>query len=135
MATTLTRTFPRSPAAAQAARESLAVLSPEVSREALEDLRLVASELVTNSVRHGGSRNVDLTVDVCGDVVRLEVVDGGPGFELGTRSDGPLGGWGLVLVDRIADRWGIRNAYGVAVWAELDLERRAPARDWARTAA
>ena len=111
------------------------MLSPEVSPEALDDLRLVASELVTNSVRHGGSRAVDLTVDVCGDVVRLEVVDGGPGFELAARPDGALGGWGLVLVDSVADRWGVRNGYGVAVWAELDLERRAPARERARTAA
>jgi hypothetical protein len=31
-----------------------------------------------------------------------------------------VGGWGLMLVDRIADRWGIANGTGgTCVWFEL----------------
>jgi hypothetical protein len=29
-------------------------------------------------------------------------------------------GWGLYLVDRLADRWGVTSDVGTTVWFELD---------------
>jgi hypothetical protein len=33
------------------------------------------------------------------------------------------GGWGLILVEALADRWGVtdRNGPGKTIWAEVDL--------------
>jgi hypothetical protein len=57
------------------------------------------------------------------DSLRVSVTDPRPGFE--PDLDAPaleqeMGGWGLALVDRVSDRWGvIRNRPNV-VWFELD---------------
>jgi anti-sigma regulatory factor (Ser/Thr protein kinase) len=72
------------------------------------------TELVTNAVRHGdvrSQRSVRVEVRQWRDGVRVEVVDGGPGFEhVPPRPDRGESGWGLFLVGRVADRWGIRPA-------------------------
>jgi hypothetical protein len=53
------------------------------------------------------------------------VVDDGPGF---TRRTNPStgngsGGWGLFLVDQIADHWGVECATsGTCVWFEIAYE-------------
>ncbi|MDQ3586976.1 MAG: ATP-binding protein [Actinomycetota bacterium] len=89
----------------------------------LDTVRLLVTELVTNSVRHTDATAVELRVHVTEPRVRLEVSDPGSGFEFEERTPGqsPEGGWGLYLVDRLADRWGVTNAEGVSrVWAELD---------------
>ena len=91
--------------------------------EVLDDLALVASEVLTNCVEHSGraSEPVEVAIRVWPGVVRLEVRDGGPGFEpvpLRAPSPLPAPGWGLFLVDRLASRWG--NEPGGTVWAELD---------------
>ena len=86
-------------------------------------IRLLVTELVTNSVRHAEAQAVDMRVKVTRDQVRLEVTDRGPGFEFEAREAGQdlEGGWGLYLVDRLADRWGISNEGGTSrVWAEID---------------
>jgi anti-sigma regulatory factor (Ser/Thr protein kinase) len=58
-------------------------------------------------------------------MVRIEVSDGGAGFVPPKRPAPRLdaeepGGWGLVLVDRLADRWGVARDEGTSVWFELD---------------
>jgi len=92
---------------------------------------LVVSELVTNAVLHGqraGMNAVGLTLEETSDTLRIEVTDRGPGFSQGGAAPGDPGGWGLVVVGELADRWGIERARrGVRVWAELSLARRADA--------
>lgn len=98
-------------------------LADRVSEADRRTLVLLVSELVTNAIRHSGGAEapVRLVVDASGRCVRVEVHDGGPGFE---RKDPPsphpsgLGGFGLLLVERMADRWGVRG--GSQVWFELD---------------
>lgn len=96
----------------------------------LEDLRLLVSELISNSVRHARLRAddwIELRMRTTPDQVRVEVNDPGSGFDVKSRGpDGPQSsGWGLYLVDRIADRWGVRqNDRTQQVWFELD---RSPA--------
>jgi anti-sigma regulatory factor (Ser/Thr protein kinase) len=111
------------PTAASAARRALAKLRSELDPPLLESLRLLVTELITNAVRHAGARKVELLVVVSQPAVRVEVVDPGPGFdpERSTKTRDHHGGWGLFLVDRLADRWGvIQEGEGTRVWFELE---------------
>jgi anti-sigma regulatory factor (Ser/Thr protein kinase) len=117
--------FDRGPSAASAARNALLRLGPRVDAQCLDDIRLLVSELVTNAVRHaGGPRGGEVALDVTIESarVRVEVADPGAGFEPQPRDDemSRPGGWGLYLVDRIADRWGVVRNNLNRVWFEID---------------
>ena len=112
------------PGAAALARGALDALSPRVDDEVLNDVRLLVSELVTNSVRHShadGAEHVGLDVEVRERRLRVEVSDGGSGFEPRPRTAGQSqgSGWGLYLVDRLAERWGVSNEGRTRVWFEM----------------
>jgi anti-sigma regulatory factor (Ser/Thr protein kinase) len=109
-----------------AARHSLDRFEGLLLPEKLEDVRLIVSELVTNSVRHAGlssDEQISLAVAISGGSVRGRVCDPGPGFEKPTeprpRTD-LSGGWGLPIVERISDRWGIKRNGCACVWFEID---------------
>lgn len=97
----------------------------------MEDLRLLVSELVTNCVLHGGAGPADrvtLSVERPNDFIRVEVRDRGRGWTKRTRSREldsaePPGGWGLMLVGALADRWGINSESGTCVWFEMATAR------------
>ena len=113
------------PEAAPQARAALAVLDGRLEAGRLDDIRLLVSELVTNSVRHSGATvgaSVRLTVATRGPSVRVEVIDAGRGFDPRprTKPEDEAGGWGLHLVDRIASRWGVTRTRGSRVWFEID---------------
>src|SRR3954452_19019738 len=127
----ITVQFDRGPAAASAARSALMPLDDRLEPSALDDIRLLVSELVTNSVRHAtddGDGTVGLEVDLAADRVRVEVSDGGRGFEptprIADRSQ--PGGWGLYLVDQLADRWGVKRQGATRAWFEMDGARLGP---------
>jgi len=91
-------------------------------------LSLLISEVVTNSVRHsqGAAPDlIDVTVRVSDEVVRAEITDPGTGFEPGPAEPKAdrTGGWGLYLIDRLADRWGVCHEPHTQVWFELDRRR------------
>ena len=117
--------LPRGLDAAAVARSALEGLDGRLPPDLLGDVRLLVSELVTKAVRHapqGPGADVRLTVTVTQDVVRVEVVDPGGGLAPGAPAAGPepAGGWGLFLVETLADRWGGDGATGRRVWFELD---------------
>jgi anti-sigma regulatory factor (Ser/Thr protein kinase) len=126
MNTELNATIAGGPYAAAAARRALGGLRELVGHDQLEDIALLVSELVTNSVRHGGAGEDDLlelTVLRHGNRLRVVVTDWGPGFDgrprPRNRAD-QTGGWGLYLVERLADRWGVQREDGsTAVWFEV----------------
>jgi anti-sigma regulatory factor (Ser/Thr protein kinase) len=124
----LRQQLPHGSDAPAAARRAVDALEGSVDADALGELRLLVSELVTNSVRHGEARAGDgvvLEIELGSDCARVEVVDGGRGFEPDpTRVPGENGGWGLLVVDRLARRWGVERADGTRVWLELDVARR-----------
>jgi signal transduction histidine kinase len=81
-----------------------------------EEVLLLVSELVTNSVRHSASQDIDLKVNADDGRIRVEVSDDGPGFtEESSRGDG----LGLTIVEKISDRWGLTSGERFTVWAEL----------------
>src|ERR671933_1680877 len=66
------------------ARHALDQLADLLPHEMLEEVRLVVSELVTNSILHAGlspDDRISLTVEVSAGSVRGRVCDPGPGFE------------------------------------------------------
>jgi len=105
------------------ARAALRALVGDVDPDRLALLQLLISELVTNSVVHGGAgctQQITMQVTIGGNTVHGEVRDSGPGF---LPADSPvpreLGGLGLVIVDRSANRWGTTHE-GRRVWFEMD---------------
>jgi anti-sigma regulatory factor (Ser/Thr protein kinase) len=107
------------------ARELVRAFRARLDRDLLDAMRLLVSELVSNSVRHARLRRGDhvrVSVALRPTVVRLSVSDPGPGFPKGPAPDDPgrEAGWGLHLVDRIADRWGVSGDGRSEVWIELD---------------
>jgi anti-sigma regulatory factor (Ser/Thr protein kinase) len=102
----------------------------KIERDLMADVRLLVSELITNSIRHSGigpPQEVGLDVAVDSKTIRVEVRDSGEGFEPRPRDPNRStpGGWGLYLVDRLADRWGVARNQITRVWFEID--RGAPA--------
>jgi anti-sigma regulatory factor (Ser/Thr protein kinase) len=113
------------PAAVAVARQQLDRMRERLTDEAYEDSRLMVSELVTNSLRHASlssHQEIELVMALQGATLRVEVGDPGPGFEPRPRSadHSAESGWGLFLVARLADRWGVARDGLHRVWFELD---------------
>ena len=113
------------PAAASHAREHVRErLGGALDSSRIADAELMTSELVANAFRHADlaeDAQVGLNVDLTTAAIRVTVVDAGRGFDVGwdvQTSD--TGGWGLVLVAQISDRWGIHSAHPHSVWFEID---------------
>lgn len=117
------------PAAPLRAREALDTVD-ELAQ--YPDLRfaaqLLASELVTNCIRHAvpGGEPISLLLEWDERTLHAEVADRGAGFDV----SGVLAGYrqrderhrGLSFVDALADRWGFRRGDGgFCIWFELDL--------------
>jgi serine phosphatase RsbU (regulator of sigma subunit)/anti-sigma regulatory factor (Ser/Thr protein kinase) len=80
---------------------------------------LVVSELVANAVLHGWGR-VTLRLHDTGDGLRIEVEDSNPTPPVATEGHpGRIGGFGMRIVERLAD-WGWRPSRGgKVVWARV----------------
>jgi anti-sigma regulatory factor (Ser/Thr protein kinase) len=118
-------TLPPEPTSVARARTELCdAMAGDLQDGQLDTLRLLVSELVTNAVRHGdGTEPVEVHAHWNSEV-RIEVCDRGHGFTPQPRFgrlDEP-GGFGLFLVGRLADRWGVERKDGTTVW--FVLERR-----------
>jgi anti-sigma regulatory factor (Ser/Thr protein kinase) len=126
--TEIRRSFEPDTGAPAAARRELERLRSQVGDALLERCQLVATELLTNSVRHAGlerDQEIDMEVRVLPGVLRVEVTDPGRGFDrAAVRIPEPgrpaVGGWGLWLVKELADRWGVEFGHSTRVWSEFD---------------
>jgi Histidine kinase-like ATPase domain len=99
-------------------------LSGLVAPWILENARLLASELVTNSVSHGDveSGTIVLRVYLTDQTLRLEVENAGTAgvveLRSASRRDG-RGGYGLELVEQLTTRWGVTRDHNTSVWLEM----------------
>jgi anti-sigma regulatory factor (Ser/Thr protein kinase) len=119
---TLSIEIPRDRRAPATARRAIDGLSGRVAEDVIPDVKLLVSELVTNSVKYGADGALRLKVDASGPrKLRAEVIDQGVGFVPVAR-DRPatdVGGWGLHLVQTLSNRWGV-YAGSTHVWFEIE---------------
>ncbi|MEV6980416.1 ATP-binding protein [Sphaerisporangium sp. NPDC051017] len=95
---------------------------------ALEDVKLLTSEVFTNSVMHSDSRHggsVMVALVECWDRIHVDVVDAGGNSFPRVQADIPSeGGRGLMLVDLISDQWGVyEDSAGRTVWFQVTYSR------------
>jgi anti-sigma regulatory factor (Ser/Thr protein kinase) len=106
------------------AREWVSEALGDISSNRIEAARLLVSELVANSVRHaklGPQDRVALSLEISDRCVKVEVADPGAGLEpVSSTEPNVEGGYGLFLLDQMADRWGVRFEGVTTVWFELD---------------
>jgi anti-sigma regulatory factor (Ser/Thr protein kinase) len=105
------------------ARSALSALNGTLS-DLHEEVKLLVSELVTNSVVHAGAGSdglLELRLAVSPEQVRAELIDPGPGFRPPSvlPEPGAGGRFGLFLVERFATRWGTESD-PARVWFEID---------------
>jgi anti-sigma regulatory factor (Ser/Thr protein kinase) len=126
MPSRMTLELDREEDAPKRARTALGGFRQELSPERYQAARLLLTELVTNAVKYGGDGRLEVKLSSDGKVFRAEVIDEGSGFVAPERNPSDLdtpGGWGLHLVDSIADRWGTHQG-STHVWFELESNRR-----------
>jgi anti-sigma regulatory factor (Ser/Thr protein kinase) len=116
-------TVPASPAAGATLRHAVRSLESFFDAGTAEEVELLVTELATNGVKHAcatGANRITLDARVEDQQLHVAVSDRGAGFthepRSATRSE--PGGWGLMLVESIADRWGVERD-PTTVWFEL----------------
>src|SRR3954451_12852925 len=109
-----------------AARRVVEGLGSELDARRLDDVRLLVTELVTNCVRHahvGSDGPITVSLELTPASLHVAVSNPGAAFEAPcppAEADGAaVGGRGLVLVDKLADRWGIDDVHEARVWFEV----------------
>ena len=113
--------LPRSATAPALARGFVSsTLASWSAGSAYADVPLLASELVTNAVRHACG-DVSLSLHREHGCLRIAVSDGSDVLpvkrDLATAR---TGGWGMHIVERLATRWGLEaNTRGKTVWCEI----------------
>ena len=100
--------------------------SPSVLRD--ENADLLASELITNGIGHGGlpeDASLRLAVQLRDGALRIELRDPANHGSVPTGEPDRVhhGGFGLQLVDLLSTRWGVNRAGGTHVWFEVDAVR------------
>ena len=130
----LNLSLPASPDASATARQVARAFEPYLEEGRAADLSLLVSEVVTNGVRHSEAADgnqIGLQLSVGDEVLRAEVTDRGAGFAPDVPEvpdNSTPGGWGLYLVQTLADRWGVSPDGVTKVWFEFDRHRARPAR-------
>jgi anti-sigma regulatory factor (Ser/Thr protein kinase) len=120
----LQRTIPNGPFAPAAARGMVTEFASELPEDILNRVRLVASEIVSNSFKHAGNPHgapIEMTLTLTQGHLRLEVDDHSifdPTPETVLERDDVR--WGLTIVERTASDCG-RISEGSGIWAEFDL--------------
>src|SRR6266487_3480027 len=110
--------LPRSPESVSAARRLVHAHATTLGSQQRDDAALMVSELVTNALVHG-TGTISLRVDVEADAVRVEVSNEGEVALAPSPTPGAHGGWGLRIVEQLADEWGVRGG-STKVWFRLD---------------
>jgi anti-sigma regulatory factor (Ser/Thr protein kinase) len=100
-------------------------LSAAVGEDLAGTVRLAASELATNAVRHGrlpADANMRLLVDVDDRSVRvaLKQPTSAANAAVVAPENRGVGGFGLAIVEGVANEWGVEAGPPGSVWFEVD---------------
>lgn len=90
--------------------------------DCVADVLLVVNELVSNAYRYTSEPSF-LRVVVEKSKIRIEIAHDARANPPLRKVSRPQRGYGLVLVARLSDRWGVDRAHGgTVVWADLPRE-------------
>lgn len=91
-----------------------------VSEDTMFRAQLLATELVTNAVRHAGS-GVELTVALDEGRVRIQARDGSSAKPASPPADPETRHRGLFLLEDLSEEWGVEleGHTGKIVWCEV----------------
>ena len=126
----LSEGFVAEPQSVRAARRAAENVRGVLGSGACESVCLLVSELVTGAIRHGNrgsGKSVRMRVWTSPTSVRVAVTGRPPEASLPSEpgsGDLAVDGWGMYLMRRIADRWGVRRGPRAEVWFEIDTEAR-----------
>jgi anti-sigma regulatory factor (Ser/Thr protein kinase) len=121
------------PQAVGAARRSLREWERHFEPELFYDLSLCVSELVTKSVQYAQAPpadEIELAVSRDNELVRAEVMEHRKDVVVTQPPIMDSKDWGMFIVDRVADRWGVDRSLGTLLWCEIDLGEDGRSRDW-----
>ena len=132
MSTSGTVMLPYAPSSIAVARRWLTseLLEAGAGEPAISDAALVASELLTNALRHARpltGQKLRIAWTMGAGAVELCVTDGGAVTRPreGWPSASSLGGRGLAIVSRLSRRWGVSaGEASTTVWAVLEAQAR-----------
>jgi len=83
----------------------------------------MTSEVITNAIVYSDTGRIELRVAISDTEARVEVYNEGQEWARGPQLQpsglDDVGGWGLFLVERLSDRWGM-DLGETLVWFELD---------------
>lgn len=94
--------------------------------QTIDNALIVLSEMIANAVAHG-TPDTDGTMEITWSIesghLFLSVRDSGRGSDLVPRpfDEDSLGGRGLSIISRVADKWSVDLSRGTCVRAELAL--------------
>ena len=117
---------PESAAAARRLTQVIVLRQWGLTPKMTEDAVLLVSELVGNAVRHTGARVFGLRMRRRRGWIRIEVRDPSRGLPcLMPVQEMDISGRGLVLVDKLSDRWGVDLLpRGKTTWFEMRVAER-----------
>jgi serine/threonine-protein kinase RsbW len=118
--------LPGGKSAAGLARRRVLSVRTDLPRTIRHRLALLLSEVVTNAVQHGGAspdHSLQVRLDATSERVRVEVLDPGSGDPQPHDRLTEGHGYGLLLLDHLADSWGRVEAEGggSVAWFEIQL--------------
>jgi len=120
------------PQAVGAARRALREWDGYFEPNLFYDLSLCVSELVTKSVQRAepaSGDEIELAVLRNEHLVRAEIMEHRRDVVVTQPAAMDGGDWGMFIVDRVADRWGVDRSMGTRLWCEIDLAGQSRAHD------
>jgi two-component sensor histidine kinase len=124
MSETVAIELPPEPQSARRARQELQAFKGLLDETSFVDLCLLVDELVVEVLRAADGEVVgpiELRAERDGEIVRVAMAEGGGAYRLPSRRPEPGdAGFGLHLVQRLSNRWGMRRERDRAtVWLEM----------------
>ena len=117
---------PASPRAASFARAALdSEVGSAALRSRIDDAKTVITEVVTNAVKYGtehGQSDIRVVIDSSDERLHVRVEQPLPADSVrpkGPQPNSRVGGFGLLIVEALADAWGVEPGPPGCVWFRI----------------